>query len=163
MNIIKKLTIYSFLLLIPTNAYAAPTDNLSENKVQIVADANGINPELLDKTGFPIKEVADKAERVSGKLALDLLKAKMIIEVYIDTRSNYMLLITEGGAVMLANYEPDPKLLDKLFENKITPVFGEFLAFVASALKNCERSRLLRFFCMLGYSTLRKVLNNDIF
>ena len=128
MNIIKKLTIYSFLLLIPTNAYAAPTDNLSENKVQIVADANGINPELLDKTGFPIKEVADKAERVSSKLALDLLKAKMIIEVYIDTRSNYMLLISEGGAVMLANYDPDPKLLDKLFENKITPVFGEFLA-----------------------------------
>ena len=124
MNIIKKLAIYSFLLLIPTNAYAAPNDNLSDNKVQIVADANGINPELLDKTGFPIKEVAEKAEMVSSKLALDLLKAKMIIQVFIDTRSNTMLLISEGGAVMIATYEPNPKLLDKLFENKITPVFG---------------------------------------
>jgi hypothetical protein len=40
----------------------------------------------------------------------------MIKQVFIDTRSKTMLLVSQGGAVMLTNYEPDPKLLNKFFE-----------------------------------------------
>ena len=122
-----KSIVVTFLIFLPTNAYAAPNDAPTDNKVTMVADQKGINPELLDKSGFPVKEVANKAEMVSVKLALDLLKAKMINQVFIDTRSKTMLLVSQGGAVMLTTYEPDPKLLNKFFENKLTPVFGEFL------------------------------------
>ena len=127
MHTFLKSIVVTFLIFLPTNAYAAPNDAPTDNKVTMVADEKGINPELLDKSGFPVKEVANKAEMVSVKLALDLLKAKMINQVFIDTRSKTMLLVSQGGAVMLTTYEPDPKLLNKFFENKLTPVFGEFL------------------------------------